>query len=36
MLSQSTIKKIAKNVAFLETIRPVKNSPYRATADAII
>ena len=36
MLTQSTINKIAKNVAFLETIRPVQTSSYRQTADAII
>ncbi len=29
-------KKIAKNVSFLQIIRPTNTSPYRATADAII
>ena len=35
-MSDSTLRKIKKNVSYLETIRPVKTSKYRATADAII
>ena len=33
---ESTLRKIAKNVSFLESVRPVKTWPYRETADAII
>ena len=36
MLSQTTIKKIRRNVEFLQSIRPVKTSQYRETADALI
>ena len=35
-MSESTLRKINKNVSFLQSIRPVKTSPYRQTADAII
>ena len=36
MLSINSQKKITKNVLFLQSIRPVKTSTYRETADAII
>ena len=36
MLSQTTIKKIRRNVEFLQSIRPVKTSQYRETPDALI
>ena len=35
-LSESTLRKIKKNVDYLNAIRPVKKSQYRANADAII
>ncbi len=35
-MSESTLRKIAKNVAFLQSIRPVISSQYRETADVII
>ena len=35
-MSDSTLRKIKKNVTYLESIRPIKTSNYRATADAII
>ncbi len=35
-LSESTLRKIKKNVDYLNAIRPVKTSQYRANADAII
>jgi len=35
-LSESTLRKIKKNVEYLNAIRPVKTSQYRANADAII
>ena len=35
-MSDFTIRKIKKNVTYLESIRPIKTSNYRATADAII
>ena len=35
-MSDSTLRKIKKNVTYLESIRPVKTSKYRSTADAII
>ena len=35
-MSDSTLKKIKKYVTYLESIRPIKTSNYRATADAII
>ena len=35
-MSDSTLRKIKKNVTYLESIRPVKTSQYRSTADAII
>ena len=35
-MSNSTLRKIKKNVAYLESIRPVKTSQYRSTADDII
>ena len=36
MLSINSQKKINKNVSFLQSIRPVKTSQYRETADALI
>ena len=36
MLSINSQKKIKRNVEFLQSIRPTKNSPYRETADALI
>ena len=35
-LSESTLRKLKKNVEYLNAIRPVKTSKYRETADAII
>ena len=35
-MSDFTIRKIKKNVTYLESIRPVKTSQYRSTPDAII
>ena len=35
-MSESTIRKIKKNVNLLQGVRPSKASQYRATADAII
>ena len=35
-LSESTLRKIKKNVEYLNAIRPLKTSQYRANADAII
>ena len=35
-MSEATLRKIKKNVAFLQSIRPVKTSQYRQTADALI
>ena len=35
-MSDSTLRKIKKNVTYLESIRPAKTSQYRSTADAII
>ena len=36
MLSINSQTKKAKNMSFLQSIRPVKSSPYRQTADTII
>ena len=35
-MSDSTLRKIKKDVEYLESIRPVKISQYRSTADNII
>ena len=35
-MSESTLRKIKKNVEFLQSIRPTKTSQYRETADALI
>ncbi len=35
-MSESTLRKIAKNVSFLQSVRPTKTSQYRETADVII
>ena len=35
-MSESTLRKIKKNVDYLNAIRPVKTSKYLETADAII
>ena len=35
-MSESTLRTIEKNVSFLESIRPIKTSQYRATAHALI
>ena len=35
-MSITTLRKIRKNLEFINSVKPVKTSPYRATADAII
>ena len=35
-MSESTLRKIKRNISFLESIRPTKTSQYRETADALI
>ena len=35
-MSESTLRKIKRNISFLESIRPTKTSQFRETADALI
>ena len=35
-MSETTLRKIKRNVEFLQSIRPTKNSQYREAADALI
>ena len=35
-MSETTFRKIKRNVEFLQSIRPTKTSQYRETADALI
>ena len=35
-MSITTLRKIKKNLEFINSVKPVKTSVYRATADAII
>ena len=35
-MSITTIRKIKKNLEFINLVKPIKTSPYRATAEAII
>ena len=35
-MSINTLRKIRKNLEFINSVKPAKNSPYRSTAEAII